>query len=197
MADFSGGTLSSDGGVLLLRQVDRSLGLSRTLASCFEDSRDLRYADHAVQELVRQRLYGVALGYEDLNDPDRLRLDPLLAVACNKRDPLGVDRLHQKGVALAGASTLNRLELSNNKATRYHKLRHAPEKIQSCLLERGVRCLPRHASELVIDLVEFLFSLLDFGKRLIGFVEYGPTMLKVDVLPKKADFHFLFCGDDA
>lgn len=152
VAEFSGGTLSSDGGVLLLRQIDRGLGLSRALAACFEDRRDLRYADHTVQELVAQRLYGLALGYEDLNDHDRLRLDPLLAVACNKRDPLGLDRLHQKGIALAGSSTLNRLELSNNKATRYHKVSHDPDQVQNCLLQLGVRCLPKHARELVIDL---------------------------------------------
>lgn len=95
LADFSGGTLSSDGGVLRLRQIDQGLGLSRALARCFEDRRDRRYADHTVSELLAQRLYGLALGYEDLNDHDRLRLDPLLAVACNKRDPLGLDRLHQ------------------------------------------------------------------------------------------------------
>ena len=152
VADFSGGTLTSDGGVLLLRQVDLSLGLSGALAGCFQDGRDLRYADHAVQELVAQRLYGLALGYEDLNDHDRLRLDPLLAVACNKRDPLGMDRLHQKGVALAAASTLNRLELSNSKTTRYHKISHDPQKVQACLLQMGVRCLPKHAGELVVDL---------------------------------------------
>lgn len=150
--DFSGGLLSSDGGVLLLRQIDQGLGVSRALAACFVDGRDLRYADHTVQELVAQRLYGLALGYEDLNDHDRLRLDPLLAVACNKRDPLGLDRLHQKGIALAGSSTLNRLELSNNKTTRYHKIGHDPQRIQSCLLQLGVRCLPKQARELVIDL---------------------------------------------
>lgn len=152
LADFSGGTLSSDGGVLLLRQIDRSLGLSRAVAACFDDGRDLRYADHLVQQLVAQRLYGLALGYEDLNDQERLRLDPLLAVACEKRDPLGMDRRQQKGIALAGAATLNRLELSNTKTTRYHKIRHAPEQVQACVLQMGVRCLPKHASELVIDL---------------------------------------------
>jgi hypothetical protein len=150
--DFSGGTLSSDGGSLLLRQVDQGLGLSRSLAGCFADRRDVRYSDHTIQELVTQRLYGLALGYEDLNDHDRLRLDPLLAVACNKRDPLGLDRLQQKGIALAGSSTLNRLELSNDKTTRYHKVSHDPEKVQACLLQMGVRCLPKHAVELVVDL---------------------------------------------
>jgi hypothetical protein len=152
VVDFSAGALSSDAGALLLRQVDQSLGLARGLAACFDDRRDLRYADHSVQELVAQRLYGLALGYEDINDHDRLRVDPLLAAACNKGDPLGLDRLHQKGIALAGASTLNRLELSNNKATRYHKISHDPNRVQACLLALAVRCLPKHASELVIDL---------------------------------------------
>src|ERR1044071_7918496 len=118
VADFSGGTLSSDGGALLLRQVDRGLGVSRSLAGCFYDRRDARWVDHEVQELLSQRIYGLALGYEDINDHQTLRLDPLLAVACDKRDPLGEDRLHQQGIALAGPSTLNRLELSNKKATR-------------------------------------------------------------------------------
>lgn len=153
-ADFTGGTLSSDGGALLLRQVDAGLGLSRTLAQCFYDTRDQRYVDHAVPQLVAQRLYGLALGYEDLNDHERLRLDPLLAAACDKRDPLGNDRClpQHRGVALAGAATLNRLELSNNKATRCHKLAHDPQRIEACLLTMGVRCLPKETREVVVDL---------------------------------------------
>src|SRR5881628_1615524 len=79
VADFSGGSLSSDGGVLFLRQIDRGLGLSRQLAGCFYDQRDQRFVDHSMQQLLAQRLYGLALGYEDLNDHHRLRLDPLLA----------------------------------------------------------------------------------------------------------------------
>jgi hypothetical protein len=154
VADFSGGTLSSDGGVLLLRQVDRGLGVSRSLAGCFYDQRDARWVDHQVAQLLAQRIYGLALGYEDINDHETLRLDPLLAVACEKRDPLGQDRLHPefRGVALAAPSTLNRLELSNNKDTRCHKLPHDPEKIEACLLEKAVRCLPKHAREVVLDL---------------------------------------------
>ena len=88
VADFSGGTLSSDGGVLLLRQADSYLGLTGELAQCFYDSRNQRFVDHAVQELLAQRIYGQALGYEDLNDHEELRRDPLLATACNKKDPL-------------------------------------------------------------------------------------------------------------
>src|ERR1017187_2971703 len=154
VADFSGGTLSSDGGVLLLRQADASLGLTHRLAQCFQDGRAQVYVDHSVRQLVAQRTYGLALGYEDLNDHEWLRLDPLLATACDKRDPRGQDRFNpaHRGVALAGASTLNRLELSNNKSTRAHKLRHDPRQIEESLLQMGVRCLPKRAEEIVVDL---------------------------------------------
>ena len=90
-SDFSGGYLSSDGGVLLLRETDRSLGLTDKLAGCFSDERDHRFVEHQISELVSQRLMGLALGYEDLNDHDALRLDPLLAVAVGKADPTGRD----------------------------------------------------------------------------------------------------------
>jgi len=154
VVDFSGGTLSSDGGVLLVRQVDANLGLTQSLAQCFYDQRNQVFVDHSVPQLLAQRIYGLALGYEDLNDHERLRLDPLLAAACNKLDPLGQQRFNpaHRGVALAGASTLNRLELSNNKATRCHKLPHDPAKVAACLLKMGARCLPKHARELVVDL---------------------------------------------
>ena len=153
-ADFSGGTLSSDGGVLLLRQVDINLGLTQSLAQCFEDQRQQVFVDHSVRQLLSQRIYGLALGYEDLNDHEQLRRDPLLATACEKTDPLGQDRFnpHHRGLALAGSSTLNRMELSNNLDTRCHKLPHDPAKIQACLLQMGARCLPKHAREVVLDL---------------------------------------------
>jgi len=154
VADFSGGTLSTDGGALLLRQVDQRLGLSRALAECFADQRDPRFVDHQLTELLAQRVMALALGYEDLNDHAQLRRDPLLAVACEKRDPLGQDRVFpdNRGAALAAPATLNRLELSNNKQTRCHKLPHDPQKLEACLLTVGVRCLPKHARELVVDL---------------------------------------------
>jgi hypothetical protein len=166
VADFSGGTLSSDGGVLLLRQVDGNLGLTMALAECFEDRREQQYVDHSVQQLLAQRIYGLALGYEDINDHDQLRLDPLLAAACNKIDPLGQDRFNpsDRGIALAGASTLNRLELSNNRSSRCHKLQHDAGKIEACLLQMGVGCLPKHATELIIDLDAM-------GHRLYGMQE--------------------------
>ena len=154
VADFSGGTLSSDGGVLLLREVDAHLGLTHSLAQCFGDERQQVFVDHSVRQLLAQRIYGLALGYEDVNDHAQLRRDPLLATACDKPDPLGEDRFNpsHRGLALAGPSTLNRLELSNNRESRCHKLPHDPAKIEACLLQLGVRCLPKRAAEIVIDL---------------------------------------------
>ena len=154
VADFSGGYLSNDGGVLLLRQLDHGLGLTSRLAQAFVDRRDARYCDHTLEELLGQRLYGLALGYEDLNDHEALRRDPLLAVAVDKWDPLGQSRLHAHppGVALAGAATLNRLELGNQKQDRAHKIQYVPEEVEECLLVMGVRSLFKHAKEIVIDL---------------------------------------------
>jgi hypothetical protein len=165
-ADFSGGTLSTDAGALLLRQTDTNLGLTAELALCVDDLRNQDWVDHAVQHLLRQRIFGTALGYEDVNDHQRLRLDPLLAVACGKTDPVGEQRVlpQFRGIALAAPSTLNRLELSNNKETRCHKLPHDPAKIEACLLKMGARCLPKHAKEVVLDLDAM-------GHRLHGFQE--------------------------
>ena len=154
VADFSGGLLSTDGGALLLREANHRLGLTRALAACFHDRRDARFVDHQLEQLLAQRIEGLALGYEDLNDHAQLRRDPLLAVACDKRDPLGQDRVFadNAGAALAAPATLNRLELSNNRHTRCHKLPHDPEQIAACLLRLGVRCLSKHAREIVVDL---------------------------------------------
>src|SRR6267143_4335383 len=153
IADFSAGYLSSDGGMLLLRQIDEGLGISRSLARCFYDARNPLFIEHSVRELVAQRLLGMAAGYEDLNDHNLLRLDPLFAVAVGKEDPLGTGRAPQdQGKALASASTLNRLELGNNKNTRCHKISANHEAIKDTLLRMGVRCLPKESLEVVIDL---------------------------------------------
>ena len=154
VADFSGGYLSSDGGALLLRQVDQNLGLSATLARAFTDHRNGRYCDHAVRELLAQRLLAEALGYDDVNDHDTLRRDPLLAVACGKREPMGSDRLHahDQGVALAGSATLQRLERGHRPTDRYHKIHADPRQVEATLLDVGARCLNKHAHEIVLDL---------------------------------------------
>ncbi len=110
MVDFSRGTLSSDGGALLLRQIDAGLGLRGRLASCFRDRRDRCFADHAMPQLRAQRIHGLALGYEDFNDHEQLRRNPVLATACDKADPLGVDRFNpeNRGIPLAVPARLNR-----------------------------------------------------------------------------------------
>jgi Transposase DDE domain group 1 len=114
VAAFDGGRLSSDGGALLLREVDERLGLLERFAACFTDHRDADRIEHPLVDLLKQRVFGLCLGYEDLNDHDRLRHDALLAVAVGKTDPLGDTRLDpaDRGKALAGKSTLNRLELT-------------------------------------------------------------------------------------
>lgn len=154
VADFSGGFLSNDGGALLLRQIDRGLQVSASLAACFRDERDPRWVEHSLTELMSQRLIGMALGYEDLNDHNQLRRDPLLAVACEKPDPLGTNRVcaEDRGKALASAPTLNRLELGGERVDRYHKITHDPKQVEQCLLTMGVRCLPKHAQEVIVDL---------------------------------------------
>jgi hypothetical protein len=154
VVDFSGGHVSSDGGLLLLSQLDRSLGLTRRLSECFVDVRHPVWVEHSVRELVAQRVLGLAAGYEDLNDHDRLRTDPLVAVAVGKADPLGQDRrcVEDRGKALAGTSTLNRLELSNDKDTRYHKIQADHAQIRDLLIELAVRTLDPQTPEIVLDL---------------------------------------------
>ena len=127
VADFDGGDISSDGGALLLRKAEQLTGVIRQFAGCFTDHRNPNLIEHSVEELVAQRVYALALGYEDLNDHDDLRFDPLLAAVVGKLDPAGRSRqrTRDRGKALAGKSTLNRLELSpigTRKESRYKKI---------------------------------------------------------------------------
>jgi len=124
---FDGGAISSDGGALLLREVEAKTRIIERFAHQFVDHRNPDLIEHTVRELVGQRVLALALGYEDLNDHDRLRLDPLLAAAVGKRDPTGAKRLREqdRGKALASSSTLNRLELTPeevNSEARYKKI---------------------------------------------------------------------------
>jgi hypothetical protein len=153
VADFSGGYLSNDGGVLLLQQVDSGLEISRTLAACFKDDRDSSRLEHSVEELVRQRIFALSLGYEDLNDHAQLRRDPLLATVIGKEDPLGTGRRLEKdrGSACASPATLNRLELGAKFSDRYRKIQADPQQVEAAVLELGVRCLPRDQELFVLD----------------------------------------------
>jgi hypothetical protein len=127
VASFDGGQITSDGGALLLRDVDQQLGLIQRFSDCFEDFRLQEWVEHPVEDLLRQRIFALALGYEDLNDHDDLRRDALLATCCGKKDPTGASRSRKRdrGAALAGSSTLNRLEWGVTERAaedRYHRV---------------------------------------------------------------------------
>jgi hypothetical protein len=124
---FDGGAISSDGGALLLGEVEAKTRIIKRFAQQFVDHRNPELIEHTVRELIGQRVLALALGYEDLNDHDRLRLDPLLAAAVGKLDPTGAKRFRERdrGKALASSSTLNRLELTPAEAcseARYKKI---------------------------------------------------------------------------
>jgi hypothetical protein len=111
---FDGGDITSDGGALVLQKLEQRTGIVRRFAACFTDYRKSDQIEHPLLDLVSQRVFGLALGYEDLNDHDELRRDPMLAVALGKDDVKGEQRrrTQDRGTALAGKSTLNRLELT-------------------------------------------------------------------------------------
>jgi hypothetical protein len=157
MAGFDGGTITSDAGGLLLREVEVKTGLLAELACCFEDFRDPELIEHSVQELIKQRVFALALGYEDLNDHDQLRLDPLLATLVGKRDVTGAERLdpRDRGKPLAGKSTLNRLELTPAKATaksRYKKIVAKQRQLAEWFVKAFLRLNPEPPEEIVLDL---------------------------------------------
>ena len=140
IAQFDGGTITSDGGGLLLREVERLTGILRQFSECFVDHRDPDLIEHTVEELVSQRIYAMTLGYEDLNDHEQLRVDPLLATLVGKADPTGQDRSRSsdRGHPLAGKSTLNRLELSPVGATaesRYKKIPVSTSQVEEFFVE--------------------------------------------------------------
>ena len=146
VAEFSGERLSSDGGALLLRSVDRKIGLLRRVASCFQDGRDPQRVAHELPVLLGQRIYGLALGYEDLNDHEQLRHDPLLAMLAGQRE---LDR------PLAGKSTLNRMELAPQggaEGQRYHKILHSPEALDRLLVDLFLEAHAQAPSRIVLDL---------------------------------------------
>jgi len=157
VARFDGGRITSDAGGLLLREVERATGIIRQFAGCFRDYRNPDLIEHTVEELVAQRVYGLALGYEDLNDHDDLRHDPLLAVLAGKEDPLGNNR-HRKrdrGKALAGKSTLNRLELTPAGATpasRYKKIKVDRLAVQALFTEVFLQAHDQPPERIVLDL---------------------------------------------
>ncbi len=156
-ARFDGGAITSDAGGLLLREVEAKTGILRRFAACFTDHRDPDLVEHSVYELVAQRVFALALGYEDLNDHDTLRHDPLLAVLVGKTDPTGKDRRcpRDRGKSLAGKSTLNRLELTPtgaNKKSRYKKVVARHRDMEAFFVEMFLALHPVPPKEIVLDL---------------------------------------------
>ena len=147
VASFDGGAMTSDAGALLLGATDRAIGLVDRFAGCFVDYRCAERIEHEVRTLVGQRVFGIALGYEDLNDHDHLRHDPVMAVLAGK-----LEARRRSCAPVAGKSTLNRLELSRPEPTRYHKISHDPPAIERLLVDLFIEAHARAPGQIVLDL---------------------------------------------
>ena len=147
VAAFDAGAITSDAGALLLGATDRAIRMMDRFASCFHDVRCPELIEHEVVTLVGQRVFGIALGYEDLNDHDDLRHDPLMAVLAGK-----LEARRQDCAPVAGKSTLNRLELSCLEPTRYHKISHNPVAIKGLFVDLSLEAHDRAPNEIILDL---------------------------------------------
>lgn len=143
VARFDGGTISSDGGALLLRQTDRHLNLLPRLAECFLDGRNQDQVKHSIAEMVSQRIYGLALGYEDLNDHEQLRKDPLFAILAGREEA---------GTTLAGKSTLNRMELGAGVKDRYKKITFWKEALDELLVKVFIEAQAQVPEQFILDI---------------------------------------------
>src|SRR5438876_2076891 len=147
VAAFDGGAITSDAGALLLGAADHAIGMMDRFAACFHDERCPELIEHDVATLVGQRVFGIALGYEDLNDHDELRHDPMMAVLAGK-----LEARREDCAPVAGKSTLNRLELSKLEPTRYHKISHNPVAIKTLLVELFLEAHERAPEQIILDL---------------------------------------------
>jgi hypothetical protein len=147
VAGFDGGAITSDAGALLLGATDGAIRLVERFAQCFIDRRRPELVEHLVATLVGQRVFGIALGYEDINDHDELRHDPVMAVLAGK-----LQARRKDCAAVAGKSTLNRLELSRETATRYHKIAHDAAAIERLFVTLFLDAHETPPREIVLDL---------------------------------------------
>lgn len=146
-AAFDAGLVTSDAGALLLGATDRAINLMDRFSLCFHDERRPEWIEHEVATLVGQRVFGIALGYEDLNDHDELRHDPMMAVLAGK-----LEARREDCAPVAGKSTLNRLELSKLEPTRYHKISHNPVAIKNLLVDLFLEAHERAPKQIILDL---------------------------------------------
>ena len=148
VAAFDGGTITSDAGALLLGAAERAIHLVDRFAACFRDDRSAGLVEHSIQTLVGQRVFGLTLGYEDLNDHDQLRHDPVMAVLAGKLAARRSDC-----APLAGKSTLNRLEHAPAAGpTRYHKIGHHPAAIESLFVRLFIEAHAKPPKQIILDL---------------------------------------------
>ena len=147
VAGFDGGAITSDAGAMLLGQADRAIRLTERFAACFDDQRTAALVEHQVGTMVMQRLFGIALGYEDLVDHDELRCDPVMAVLASK-----LEARREDCAPLAGKSTLNRLELSRPEPTRYHRISHNEAAIEKLFVDLFLEAHQRTPEQIVLDL---------------------------------------------
>ena len=157
IAHFDGGDISSDAGGLLLREVEQRTGILKQFAECFTGYRKPEWIEHPVQDLLAQKAYALCLGYENLNDHDQLRADLALGVMVGKADPKREHRHETKnrGKALAGKSTLNRLELTKadaSAAERYKKIVMNPEAIDRMMVDQFLGAHPQAKQQIILDL---------------------------------------------
>ena len=157
VARFDGGEISSDGGAVLVERADRRRSLLMRFAACFEDFRDPARCEHTVEEMLRQRVFGIALGYEDLNDHEELRRDPLLAALVGKADPTGAERrqARDRGSALAGKSTLHRLEwglAGEAEEDRYRRVAVDPEAVDRFFVDAFLDAQTGAPASITLDL---------------------------------------------
>ena len=144
VAEFSGGTVSSDGGALLLQEADSKMNLLARFSQCFIDRRNPVLIEHSIEQMIRQRVYALALGYEDLNDHEQLRQDPLLSALAGKAQP-GTE-------PLAGKSTLNRMELGTGIASRYKKITFWRDSVDELLVNVFLDAHPLAPQQIVLDI---------------------------------------------
>ena len=147
VAAFDGGAITSDAGALLVGATDQAIGMMSRFAACFHDERRAELIEHEVATLVGQRVFGMALGYEDLIDHDELRHDPMMAVLAGK-----LEARREDCAPVAGKSTLNRLELSVLQPTRYHKISHNPVAIKALVVDLFLDAHQRAPRQIVLDL---------------------------------------------
>ncbi len=152
IADFTGGIITSDAGIVLLAELDKKLKITGRFAQCFRDYRDSCYVNYSVHQLLAQRVYGIVLGYEDVNDHDKLRYDPALAIALGK-----LDFINSTPGILAGKSTINRLEycpetIINQKQSRYHKIEADSKAIEKAFLEIFLASYKKPPRQIVLDM---------------------------------------------